>query len=252
MTLIKKPEEIEYFAMSGKILASILRDLSKFAQIGISLQAINQRAMKLCKKLEVRPAFLGYQPEGADHAYPAAICLSLNDTVVHGIPTSRVLREGDILKIDMGVAYKGFITDSATTVAIGKIPPQAKKLISATKAALEKAVTTAKKGKHIGDIGFEIERVAKKSGMHILKELTGHGVGYELHEDPVIYNFGKKGTGIEIKEGMVLAIEPMFSAGTEKVMQNGDESYASVDGSLTAHFEHTIAISKGKTIVLTA
>ncbi len=252
MIFIKKKEEIEYLEKSGKVLASILKDLSKEAKEGKSLHALDERARALCKEYGVRPAFLGYQPEGADHPYPAAVCLSLNEVVVHGTPSQRVLRNGDVLKIDMGVSYEGFITDAACTVAIGRVSPAARKLMAATKKALEKGIAAAKKGKHIGDIGYAVERVARGERMHVLKGLTGHGVGYELHEDPVILNYGTKGTGPEIKEGMVLAIEPMFSAGTEDIVQNRDESYSSADGSLTAHFEHTIAIRNGKTIVLTA
>jgi methionyl aminopeptidase len=251
MILLKKPSEMEYLMQSGKILSAVLHDLGKAAKEGVSLQFLNQRAIELCKKYEARPAFLGYQPEGAERPYPAAVCLSLNDVVVHGVPTSRTLKSGDLLKIDMGVSYKGFITDSALTVGIGKIPAAAKKLMAATKHALEKGISAAKKGKRLGDIGYEIERVAKKEGFFVLKELTGHGVGYEVHEDPIIYNFGDKHTGQEIKEGMVFAIEPMFSAGTERVEQQRDESYASDDGSLTAHFEHTVAIINNKTVVLT-
>lgn len=251
MILIKKQEEIEYLKRSGTILALILRELSKIARLGTTLQAINQKAIALCQTYNVHPAFLGYQPEGALRAYPAAVCTSLNEIVVHGIPTKQVLKKGDVLKIDMGVSYKGFITDAARTVAIPPISTQAKKIIRVTQEALQKAIRVAKKGKHIGAIGYEIERIAKKNTVHVLRELTGHGVGYELHEDPIVYNFGPKDAGVVLREGMVIAIEPMLSLGSEKVVQKSDESYASLDGSLTAHFEHTIAIHKGKTIVLT-
>ncbi|OGM90921.1 type I methionyl aminopeptidase [Candidatus Wolfebacteria bacterium RIFCSPHIGHO2_01_FULL_48_22] len=252
MILLKKSSEIEYLAQSGKILAAILRNLARMAKKDVPLSALNEQAIKLCKEHGARPAFLGYQPEGAKRAFPAAICASLNETVVHGIPSNRLLQEGDVLKIDMGISYEGFITDSALSVGIGRISPKARALLSATKEALDKAIAATKKGKYIGDIGYEIERTAKKHGMHVLKELTGHGVGYELHEDPVIFNFGTKGTGSKIKEGMVLAIEPMFSISTERVVQKGDESYTSADGSLAAHFEHTVAILANSTVVLTA
>lgn len=252
MIFIKKPEEIELLAQSGKILSVILKKLSASAKKGVTLTSLDLQARELCVSYGVRPAFLGYQPEGADHAYPAAVCLSLNDVVVHGVPTSRTLKDGDILKIDMGVAYKGFITDSATTVAIGKITPKQKRLLEATKKSLEKGIAAAKAGKHIGDIGYAIERVARAYNVRVITGLTGHGVGYEVHEDPIIFNFGRKGAGQEIKNGMVLAIEPMFSLGTEHVIQKTDESYATQDGSTAAHYEHTIAITARGAVVLTA
>ena len=208
-------------------------------------------ARKMTKDAGARPSFMGYQPEGADHPYPAALCLSLNDVVVHGIPREYILRSGDILKIDMGVNFEGMLTDSAITVGIGKTSPLARKLMASTRKALEAAIKVAKKGRFVGDIGHAVEKQARKDGFYVLKGLTGHGVGYEVHEDPVVLNYGKNGSGPEIKQGMVLAIEPMFSLTSEQIIQNRDESYSSSDGSLTAQFEHTIAITKKGTIVLT-
>jgi methionyl aminopeptidase len=251
MILLKTDKEIEILAESGRILSSVLKTLSKKAKIGASLMELEQAARKMLKEAGAKPAFLGYQPDGAEKPYPAALCLSLNDVVVHGIPRDYILRSGDVLKIDIGVIYEGMVTDSAVTIGMGKISSLAKKLMVSTKKALDAAIIAAKKGKYLGDIGYAIERQAKKDGFKVLKGLTGHGVGYEVHEDPVILNYGRKGTGPELKEGMVLAIEPMLSVSSEEIIQNRDESYSSADRSLTAQFEHTIAITKKGTVILT-
>jgi methionyl aminopeptidase len=251
MIYLKSESEIEILGQSGKILSNILKVLERKADVGVNLLELEQMARKLSKDAGARPSFLGYQPEGADKPYPAAICVSVNDVVVHGVPRDYILSSGDILKIDMGIVYEGLLTDSAVTVGIGKTSPEARRLMASTKKALEEAILAVKRGRYIGDIGFAVEKRAKKDGFKILKGLTGHGVGYEVHEDPVIFNYGKKGTGPEIKEGMVLAIEPMFSISTEQIIQNKDESYSSADGSLTAQFEHTIAVTRNGVIVLT-
>ena len=251
MKTIKSEAEIRVLARGGEILARILHTLASHASIGKNILDLEQEARLLCKKYNVESAFLGYQPEGASHPYPAAACFSVNDVVVHGTPTDRALRSGDILKIDMGVLCEGLYTDAALTVAIGSISPVAKKLIQSTKEALSAGIKAVKVGGHIGDIGYAVERQAKKDGFFVLRGLTGHGVGHELHEDPVIFNYGKRHSGMPIKEGMVLAIEPMFSVSSLDVVQNNDESYSSADKSLTAHFEHTIAVTSKGVVVLT-
>jgi methionyl aminopeptidase len=251
MILLKTDKEIEILAESGKILSFVLNTLLKKADVGVNLLELEQMARKMLKEAGAKPSFLGYQPEGADRPYSAALCLSLNSVVVHGIPRDYILRSGDLLKIDMGVVYEGMYTDSAVTVGIGKVSSIAKKLMVSTRKSLEAAISVAKKGGYLGDIGYTIERQAKKDGFKVLKGLTGHGVGYEVHEDPVILNYGKKGTGPELKEGMVLAIEPMLSVSSEQIIQNRDESYSSADGSLTVQFEHTIVITKKGTVILT-
>jgi methionyl aminopeptidase len=251
MILLKTEKEIEVLKESGKILSLVLKTLEKKTGMGISLMELENLARKMLKEAGAKPAFLGYQPEGADKPYPAALCLSLNDVVVHGIPREYILRPGDLLKIDMGVVYEGMYTDAAVTVGIGRISPLAKRLMHSTKKALDEALKVARKGKHLGDIGYAIERRAKKDGFKVIKGLTGHGVGYEVHEDPVILNYGKKGSGVELKEGMTLAIEPMLSVSSSDIIQNRDESYSSADRSLTAQFEHTVAITKKGTVILT-
>ncbi len=248
----KSADEIELLKESGAILSSILKEIQKRAKVGTRLEELNDIAITMTKEAGARPTFLGYQPEGARRPFPAAICASLNGTVVHGIPNKYSLKSGDIISIDMGVTYKGMVTDSAITIPIGRVSPQAKRLIQGTQKALLEGLKMAKKGNTIGDIGWAIARRAKKEKLYVLHGLTGHGVGYELHEDPVIYNFGDRGDGPKIKEGMVLAIEPMFSTSSEEIIQKSDESYEAAGKGLTAHFEHTIAITKKGNIILTA
>ncbi len=251
MIFLKSKEEIEILKESGKILSSILKALKSKALIGVNLLELEDLAKKMSKEFDAKPSFFGYQPDGAEKPYPAALCLSLNEVVVHGVPKNYRLKSGDVLKIDMGVIYEGMYTDSAVTVGIGELSSVAKKLMNSTKKALDDAIKIIKIGRHIGDIGYVVEKRAKKDGFKVIKNLTGHGVGYAVHEEPTILNFGRKNTGPEIRDGMVIAVEPMFSVSSEQIVQNRDESYSSADGSLTAQFEHTIAVTKNKIIVLT-
>ncbi|MEK7062261.1 MAG: type I methionyl aminopeptidase [Patescibacteria group bacterium] len=251
MICIYSSSEIKSIADSGAILAEVFEKTTKEARVGMILKDLDKLAFKLIKELGAEPAFLNYRPSGALKPYSATICASVNDVIVHGLPDNYQLKNGDVLKLDSGVKHRGFYSDAAITVGIGTILPEAGKLIKATKMALEEAIKMAKPGNFLGDIGWVIEKVAKKFGVKTIKELTGHGIGRELHEDPTIYNFGKRGKGIELKSGMVLAIEPMFAIGTEKIIQKKDESWATADGSLSAHFEHTIAITDKGPKVLT-
>ena len=253
--LLKSPKEIKNIAVAGKILAKILKILEKEAQIGVSLKQLDNLAYQLSKKYGVQPAFLGYRPDAASRPFGASICTSLNDVIVHGLPNNYKLQSGDILKIDFGVEYrengKSFFADSASTVGLGRISKETKILIKATKIALEKAIKVAKSGNTLGDIGYAVERVARENKLSVLRELTGHGTGLALHEDPIIYNFGEKGRGMILKPGMVLAIEPMLSIGSWEIVQRPDESWATADGGLSAHFEHTIVITERGQKVLT-
>lgn len=251
MVNIYTKDEINKIAASGKILAKTLRLLKNEAREGVSLRSLDKLAHDFIKDSGGEPAFLNYQPEGASHPYPASICASINDIVVHGTPTNYKLHSGDILKIDAGVKLNGFYSDAAFTVVIGEGTREAKNLIKATHTALEEAIRHVKPGNRLGDIGWSIAKTADRFGVNVIVGLTGHGVGYDLHEDPVIYNFGDKGHGMELKAGMVLAIEPMFSAGTSQVVQLKDESWATKDGSLSAHFEHTVAVTEKWPVILT-
>ncbi len=251
MIRIYSASEIEKIRASGKILSKILKSLKKEIKIGVELNYLDELAYKMTKGNGAEPAFLGYRPGGAKYAYGASICASVNNVIVHGLPSSYRIKSGDVLKIDFGVKYKGFYSDSAFTIIVGKSNKESKNLVLATKKSLEEGIKQAKPGNRLGDIGWAIERIAKKYGLKVVKGLTGHGVGLNLHEEPNVYNFGEKGRGPKLKPGMVLAIEPMFAIGTEEIIQKPDESWATIDGSLSAHFEHTVVITEKGNMVVT-
>ena len=254
MITTKTLEDIKILRQAGRYLAEILKVLSERVKPGVSTKEINDWAMDLCKERGVLPVFLGYKPHGAPRPYPGAICVSINDEVVHGIPNEnpKDLKEGDIVSLDMGVSYKELIVDSAVTVAVGVIDSQAKKLLEATEKALYIGIDAAVVGAKTGDIGYAIEKFIKPKGMSLPVELGGHGVGYSVHEDPFIANFGKKGQGPALKEGMVIAIEPMVNEGTARINFSSDGyTVRTADGKRSAHFEHTVAITKNGPEILT-
>ena len=249
--MIKKPEEIKKIAVAGKILAAAAKELLKIADVGVSLKKLDQFAKNFIIKAGAQPAFLGYHPYGAKKPYPNSICTSVNEIIVHGLPTERKLKSGDLLKLDFGVIYDGYYADAAWTLGIGNISPITQKLIATTRKALEIAIKECIPGKTLGDIGYAINSFVKKNKFKVLKGLTGHGIGKELHEEPTVFNDGRKGSGLKLKPGMVLAIEPMVSAGSDQIIQLPDDSYATGDGSISAHFEHTIAITDKEPLILT-
>ena len=249
--MIKNKGDIEGIRMSGKLLSRALLALKEKVVAGVRLSSLDEYARKFLKGEKAYPVFLNYRPEGAEKPYPAAICTSVNEKVVHGIPNAYVVREGDLLKIDIGVKYNGYVTDAAITVGVGSVSRVAKKLMEVTEQSLYRGIGVCVSGNTLGDIGNAIESFAKKNRFSVIRELTGHGVGFELHEEPTVYNFGKPGTGMKLREGMVLAIEPMISTGSPDIIQLPDESYATSDGSLSAHFEHTVAITENGTEILT-
>lgn len=252
MIHLKSPKEIEIMAEGGKRLATVLRKLEASVRAGMTTKEIDQMAYDLIVSAGDQPSFLNYRPEGASRPYPASICVSLNDVVVHGTPSGRdVIREGDLVKLDLGLIHRGFHLDAARTVPVGKITPEAQRLIVTTRQALDVGIKEARLGHTLGDIGFAIESTVKKEGYSIAQGLTGHGVGRSLHEDPTVFNFGRRGQGEGIKEGMVIAIEPMVNAGDGAIRQLRNDSYATRDGSLSAHFENTVAIMKKGPRVLT-
>lgn len=235
----------------GRILADVRNQLASTAKEGIILKDLDNLAERLIKKAGALPAFLGYRPEGTEKSYSASICTSVNNVVVHGLPNDYKLKNGDLLKIDLGVLYKEFYTDTAITIGIGKISSEAERLIAITKKSLEAAIENCQLGKSLGDISWAIGNCVKGAGFKVVKGLTGHGIGRQLHEDPVVYNEGKSGMGKNLEVGMVLAIEPMVSAGSSHIIQLSDESYATSDKSLSAHFEHTVAITASGPEILT-
>ena len=199
------------------------------------------------------PAFLNYQPEGAKYPYPASLCVSVNDEVVHGIPSEeRILKEGDIVGLDLGLKHKNLFTDMAITVPVGKIDKESAKLLDVTQRALAKGISAARGGNTVGDISHAVESEVRPHGYGIVEVLSGHGVGRSIHEDPYIPNFGKPGTGEKLVSGMVVAIEPMINLGTKNVKLDPDGyTYRTRDGSRSAHFEHTVLITNGDPEILT-
>lgn len=251
MVKLKSQEDLKLLRISGRILGRVLLMLSSEAREGKILFALDELAYKYIKAEGASPAFLNYKAEGSSVPFPASTCLSLNDEVVHGLPRERALKNGDVLKIDLGVNYKGLITDAATTVIVGKPSRKVSSLLKATEEALYAGIAACRAGNHLGDIGYAVERRIMRGRFKIIQGLTGHGTGYKLHEEPTVLNYGRKGTGLELKEGMVLAIEPMASIGTKYVYERSDGTFMTKDGSLAAHFEHTVFITKSGCEILT-
>lgn len=250
--IIKTKEEIEIIREGGKILAKTMDKIAKFVKPGISTFAIDEYARKIIKENGDIPASLNYKPYGASYAYPAAICISVNNEIVHGIPSKRkILKEGDIVSLDLLLKHKGLFTDHAVTVPVGKISSRDQKLLDDTKKALEIGIWAARGGATVGDIGHAIETfVYKKYG--IVKELAGHGVGKQIHEDPYVPNYGKEGKGQRLIPGMIIAIEPMLTMGSPRItVAEDDWTIKTADGSKSAHFEHTILITEDEPEILT-
>ncbi len=251
----KTPEEIEILKEAGAILAKCLKELAKEAIVGNSTLDIDDKAMELVEKYGVEPVLLGYHPTFADYPYPAAVCVSVNDCVQHGIPSDTVvLKEGDVVNIDMSIGHKGMIVDSGITIGVGEISDNAKKLLSVTQEALAHGIKMAKAGNRIGDISHAIQEFVESRGLSIVEVLCGHGVGYAVHEEPTIPNFGKAGTGPKIEVGHVYAIEPIVNFGKKDVYFDDEGDGYSVytkDKSISAHFEHTVAITENGPVILT-
>ncbi len=254
MIKLKTKEEIEIMKEGGARHAEILRELASQVKPGVSTMILEEEAVRLIKEKGDKPAFLGYTPAGASRAYPAALCVSINQEIVHGIPNeaSRILNDGDIVSLDLGLIHKGMITDSAITVAVGAVDDESRKLLEVTKRALNEGIKMAVPGNTVGDIGAVIYKIVKDSGFSLAEDLAGHGVGYAVHEDPFVPNIGRSGEGEELVPGMVIAIEPMVNVGRGeiKVMKDG-YTIRTKDDSRSAHFEHTVAITDKGPIILT-
>ena len=246
MITIKTPEEIKIMAEGGKILAGIMKELEKKVKPGITTEDLNRLAENLILKSGGKCSFKGYED------YPACLCTSINEEIVHSVPSARQLKDGDIISLDLGIFYQGFHTDMAITVPVGKISPETQRLIRATKKALKRGIKKTRPGNTIGDIGNTIQRYVEGQGFNVVRELCGHGIGKEIHEDPKILNYGKRHSGLEIKEGMVLCLEPMVTVGDWKLKKSADGfGYQTQDGLLCCHFEHTVAVTKNGCQVLT-
>jgi len=240
---------------AGKRFAHVLAALCAKVAPGVSAEALDDLAERLIREGGDEPSFLGYTPESARRPYPATLCVSINDEVVHGIPNEsvKILKEGDIVGLDLGLTHNGVIVDAAVTVPVGQINNGAKKLLQATERALVAGIAQAIPGNHMGDISHAIQKEIEGAGFTVVRELGGHGVGALVHEEPFIPNFGRPGQGELLKGGMVLALEPIASAGKAAVVLAPDGyTYRTKDGSRSAHFEHTILIEKGGARIVTA
>lgn len=240
--VLKSAQELVLMRRAGAVVAQILRELAERVVPGVRTAELDQYAERRCAELGVLPAFKGYP--GIKSAFPATVCISINDEVVHGIPsTQRVLKEGDIVGLDFGVSYQGWFGDSARTVPVGPISAEAQHLLLVTEESLRRGIAECVPGRRLGDIGFAVQNYVEKQGYSVVREFVGHGIGRRLHEEPAVPNFGESGKGLLLQEGMVLAIEPMVNRGRPgvKVLKDG-WTVQTGDRSLSAHFEHTVAI----------
>lgn len=252
--IIVNEQERESLRTSGRMLAEVLTEVAALVVPGVTTAALDIAAEKAIRARGCTPAFLGYQPEGANYPFPAVLCVSVNEEIVHGIPRESVtLVDGDIVTLDLGLSYDGYFTDSALTVPVGEISKEDQELLDATDEALTAAIAAVHAGVRTGDIGAAVEEVAKRHKFSIVEDLGGHAVGRAVHEQPYIANFGKKGKGEVLPEGMVIALEPMLSRGSSRiVLDEQDEwTYRTGDGSRAAHFEHTIIVTRDGAEVLT-
>lgn len=248
MIQYKTKEEIVLMRISSLLVSKTLAEVAKIIRPGISTFELNEFAEKFIKDNDAAPSFKGY------HDFPFACCISVNDAVVHGFPVKDALKEGDIVSVDVGVFKNGFHGDSAYTFAIGEISDEVKKLLKVTKESLYKGIEKAVHGNRVGDIAFAIQQYTEKeNGYGVVRELVGHGLGRKLHEEPQVPNYGKRGTGAKLREGMVIAIEPMINMGTKNVFHDKDGwTVRTEDAKPAAHYEHTISIQKGKADILSS
>jgi len=252
---LKTKEEIEILREGGKRHAEILKALQDMVTPGISTLTLEEEARRLINESGDKPAHLGYTPYGAPRPFPAALCISINDEIVHGIPNEipKVLNQGDVVSIDLSLIHKNMVTDSAITVAVGAVDDESKKLLEVTKKALMAGINKAVPGNRVGDIGAAITAVVEKSGFSLAKDLVGHGVGYSIHEEPYVPNYGKPGSGERLVPGLVIAIEPKVNVGKGDIKSDKDGyTIRTKDGSRSAHFEHTVAITEKGNIILTS
>jgi methionyl aminopeptidase len=238
--VIKTPDEINAIRKTSLLVGKTLAEIAKIVEPGVTTLQLDKVAESFIRDHGAYPGFLGY------HDFPNSICASVNQAVVHGIPNAQPLKEGDIVSVDIGVLWEGFWGDSAFTFAVGQISENLQKLLDATRMCLELAIEQAAVGKRIGDIGFAVQNYAESNGYGVVRELVGHGVGIQLHEAPEVPNYGRRGHGLVMTEGLVLAIEPMINLGTKNVRQLKDGwTIETQDGKPSAHFEHTVAVGKG-------
>lgn len=246
MIPLKSEKDLEMMRVAGKILSRIMQRLQEFIRAGISTAEIDRVAEELTRKENVQSAFKGYK------GFPANICISINEEIVHGIPQDRSIKEGDIVSLDLGINYRGYFADTAVTLPVGRIDSGKKKLIAVTRKALSEGIKQARIDNYLSDISYAIQSYVEKNGFSVVRQFVGHGIGLSLHEEPEIPNFGVSHQGPVLKSGMVLAIEPMVNMGTwESMILDNGWTAVTKDGLPSAHFEHTVAVTEGGPEILT-
>lgn len=247
MIKLKSPQEIEIMREAGQIVAHVHQALAKAIKPGVTTKELDELAETMIREAGGIPTFKGY------HGYPASICASVNEEVVHGIPGKRKLGEGDVIAIDLGVTYKGYVGDSAYTHPVGKVSDDARRLLEVTATALEKAIEQCRPGNRLSDLGHAVQTYVEAQGFSVVREYVGHGIGAQMHEPPQVPNYGLPGQGPVLQPGMVLAVEPMVNAGTWEVKLLGDDwTVVTKDRMFSAHFEHTVAITENGPLILTS
>ena len=249
MISIKSTREIQIMRQANIIVAEILQELKQRVAPGVTTLELDTLAEELTLKKKALPAFKGYAVAG--RVFPRCLCVSINEEIVHGIPSNRALKEGDIVGLDFGVIYNGFYGDSAITVGVGEVSEDAKRLMAVTELSLYKGIEQLQEGKRLGDLGAAVQKTAEDAGYSVVRAFVGHGIGKRLHEEPPVPNYGEPDRGLRLKEGMVLAIEPMVNVGTHEV-EIKEDGWTAVtkDGSLAAHFEHSVALTKDGPYIL--
>lgn len=246
MVILKTARQIDQMRQAGRIVAKVLALMPELVKPGVKTRTLDTAAHELIIKAKALPSFKGYR------GYPASICTSVNEEIVHGIPSERVLQEGDIVSIDVGAIYHGFQGDAAVTLGVGQISPVAQRLLDVTKTALAQGIAAARSGSRLGDISWAIQSSVDSAGFAVVREYTGHGIGRRMHEEPQIFNFGAPGQGLLLRPGMTMALEPMVNSGDWRTRVLEDNwTVVSLDRSLSAHFEHTIAVMDGEPLILT-
>jgi len=242
----KTEEEIHLLRLSNELVSKTHGEVAKWIKPGVKTLKLDRIAEEYIRDNKAEPGFLGY------HGFPNTLCISINEEVVHGLPSERIVKEGDIVSIDCGVLLNGFYGDCAYTYAIGEIDKLSKMLLNATKESLSIGISNAIVGRRLGDIGFSIQSYVQKFGFSVVREMVGHGIGRELHEDPQVMNYGRRGSGIKLQEGLVIAIEPMINLGKRFISQDKDGwTIRATDGKPSAHFEHTVVVRKNQAEILT-
>jgi methionyl aminopeptidase len=251
MIIIKSKREIDCLRRSNQIVTAVFREIKMMVRPGVTTRELDREAERLIRAHGGIPAFKGYKPPGYGSEFPASMCISVNEEVVHGIPGPRKLKEGDIVSLDVGVLLDGYYGDAAVTLAVGNVSDEAKRLMEVTERALYLGIEKAKVGNRLSDISHCIQAYAEGNGLCVVRDFVGHGIGKSLHEDPQIPNFGPPHQGPRLRQGMIFALEPMINAGTWQVTRLGDEwTVVTADGKLSAHFEHSIALTDGDPEIL--